>query len=107
RIAHQRAADREHLLLAPRERSGHLLQPLLQTRKQVDDPLEVPGHGGPRAGPARDDEILAHGERGEYAPALRNESDPLARDRLRHEARDGVAEQADLAAARRQKADDG
>src|SRR5713226_2939324 len=30
RISHERPPDREHLLLAPRERARHLLQPLLQ-----------------------------------------------------------------------------
>ena len=41
RLAHQRAADREHLLLAAGERAGGLLLALLQARENAEDVVEI------------------------------------------------------------------
>ena len=40
-LGHQRAADREHLLLAARQRPGLLRLAFLEAREQAVDPLEV------------------------------------------------------------------
>ena len=42
RICHQRPADREHLLLAARERPGGLAKALVQSRKQTEDAFAPP-----------------------------------------------------------------
>ena len=54
----------------------------------------------------RDHQILAHGQRAEHAPALRHETDALARDDVGREAGDRLAVQADRAAARLEEAHD-
>ena len=41
RPAHQRARDRQHLLLAAGQRAAALVQALLQPRKQREDPREI------------------------------------------------------------------
>src|SRR5262245_32265275 len=41
--AHQRAGNREHLLLATGERTAALVQTLTQARKQVEDACQVLG----------------------------------------------------------------
>src|SRR5579862_2119939 len=41
RLAHEAAADREHLLLAPRERAGGLALALREPREEREDALEV------------------------------------------------------------------
>ena len=47
RLAHQRAADREHLPLAAGHRAGALVAPLLQLRKDLVDALEQRGDRAP------------------------------------------------------------
>ena len=86
RVAHQRAADREHLLLAARERAGGLGVPFVQAREQLEDTLDGPGPLDPGTQLSRDREVLAHGQGREDPPPLRNEPDALARDRFRCEA---------------------
>ncbi len=105
RIAHQRAADREHLLLAARERAGGLLLALLQAREHSNTRSRSTGACSPRGARCATIEVLAHRQRREDAPPLRHEADALARNRLRRQPRDRLAEQADLALARRQEAD--
>src|SRR5712691_10964383 len=107
RISHERAADREHLLLPSGERAGSLLQPLLQTGKELHHPLECPRDGDTRALLPRNDQILTHGQGRKDPSALRHESHAPPRNRLGREPSDRLAEQADLARARRQEADDG
>ena len=53
RPAHQRAADRQHLLLAARERAAALLPALAQARKQREHPLEIGGRNRRRRSPWR------------------------------------------------------
>src|SRR5260221_8535188 len=43
RPAHQRACDRQHLLLAARERAAALVEPFAQPRKQREDAGEIGG----------------------------------------------------------------
>ena len=61
RLAHQRAAERQHLPFAARKRAGELMAPLGKPGKQRVDPLEqgrnprlVGEHGGAEA------QILLH-----------------------------------------------
>src|SRR5713101_5788539 len=64
RIAHERAPDREHLLLAAGERARDLGVTLLQPRKQLEYALERPAGtaaGGLRA-LRRHHQVLAHGQ---------------------------------------------
>ena len=106
RVAHQRAADREHLLLAARERARVLLDALAQPRKKLEHAFEAPaGRTFPRIFPIGDLEVLAHREGGKHAPALRHEPRALARDRLGRQALDRLAEQAHRAPARAQPSD--
>src|SRR5712691_2451159 len=107
RISHERPPDREHLLLASGKRARQLLQPLFQPWKQLDHALQVPRDRHARPLLPRDGEILAHREGGKNPPALGHEADALSRDRLGREPSDRLPEQADLAAARRQEADNG
>ena len=43
---HQGARDRQHLLLAARERAGRLVAPLVQDGKARVQPREIGGDGG-------------------------------------------------------------
>src|SRR5947208_7209341 len=104
RVAHQRPRDGEHLLLAAGKGARDLLGARLELREQLEDAGQVPGRGG--APSFRHPQVLPHRQRGEDAPALRHEADAFARDRLRREPGDRLAEQADRAFARRQEADD-
>ena len=60
RFGHQRAADREHLLLSAGERAGALRGPLLQPRKYGEDALHVPRAVLAAAAIAAELEVLAH-----------------------------------------------
>src|SRR5439155_1429283 len=81
-----------------------LLGALLELREQLEDPGQIADGGS--APSFRHPQVLPHRQRGEDAPALRHEADAFARDRLRREPGDRLAEQADRAFARRQEADD-
>ena len=49
RPRHQRAADREHLLLAARQRAGGLVPPLGEPRKLLEDASACPRRLRPRS----------------------------------------------------------
>ena len=89
RIAHQRAADRQHLLLAAGQMRGDLLVPLMQTRKhgehRVRGPRRVLAAGIRLA--RGDHQVLAHGQALEDAAALRHQRHAARRDHLRRQAR--------------------
>ena len=51
RTRHQRAADRQHLLLAARQKAGCLFLSLGKTRKEVEYHLHVGGDGAVAPGP--------------------------------------------------------
>src|SRR5581483_6666098 len=83
RVHDQRAADRQHLLLAARQLAAEIGAPLLQPGKRGKDALQCPGPGTRDGG-----EVLLHGERAEDVALLRRPADaggdaplgPLARD---------------------------
>src|SRR5204863_1043103 len=89
--AHQRARDREHLLLAARERAAALVRPLLQAREEREHAREI----GLKAGWVGDRsahlQILEHGHAHEDAAALRRLRNLETRDVVGREARDVAA----------------
>ena len=71
RLGHQRAAHREHLLLAAGHRARLLRLALLQAREQLEDALEVVADlGVVGAGERAELEVLAHGHAREAVAAL-------------------------------------
>ena len=74
---HQAARDREHLLLAARQRDGRLLQALLETREAGEH--IVFAFGVALAGDA-DAQVFQHRKIGKDAAPLRHVADALARN---------------------------
>src|ERR671938_1168094 len=85
-IQHQRARDREHLLLAARELVTAVRAPLLQAREERVDALERPF-----AGARRHAQVLFHGERSKDVALLRRPADAQARAAMRCLAHDRLA----------------
>ena len=79
RIAHQRAAHGQHLLLAAGQDSGGIVPARVQIREQLVDILEVPAPELARALHAQL-EILLNRERGEDLPIFRHIADPCVGD---------------------------
>src|SRR3989454_5686901 len=104
RARHEPAADGAHLLLAARERAGHLPLALAQAREEREDGLERGGAGRPLARAQL--EVLAHPPGPEDLAPLRHVGD-AARDHLRRRpAVDPLALELDAAAAKRQQPGD-
>jgi hypothetical protein len=80
RIAHQRAPDCEHLLLAAGERAGKLRVALAQPRKHGVNPLDIPWLAGGALALLRHHQVFANRERRKDAASLRYETDPEVRD---------------------------
>ena len=87
RSAHRAARDREHLLLAARERRSALLEPLAQDRERRERRLE------PRRAMRRiavdvraEQQVVAHGRAGEDAAAFGDVRDPAPHDAVRRHA---------------------
>src|SRR5213078_2033944 len=81
RIAHQGAADRQHLLLAAGDLVAAVVLALPEARKEVVDALQVPSAGTAVAASSllRDGEVLLDAERREDQPVLRYVADSVAR----------------------------
>ena len=84
RVRHKPAADRQHLLLASRQRAGDLAKTLLEDREHVEDmgllvgdPFLVVVEKCP------DLKVLGHREPAENTPAFRHLDDALGHDRMR------------------------
>src|SRR5438876_514678 len=106
-VRHQRAGNREHLLLAARERSGDLVPALAQAWEERRHGVERPQHRQITARPASGHrEILAHGEAPKDTAALGHERDAVGGDRLRGAPGDGPAVDRHHAVSRRQQAHD-
>ena len=83
RVGHQRAADRQHLLLAAGELLAAVAAPLGEPREQREHPLQRPPAPPVAPRPRRHDQVLAHRQGGEDAAPLGHEGDAAARDRFR------------------------
>ena len=90
RLAHQAAADRQHLLLAAGQRSGLLPPALGQARKHVEDARQVDRRvrARERSQRAAERKILIDRERWKDLPALRDLSDAQLAGRVGIEAGD-------------------
>src|SRR5713226_2583098 len=108
RLRHQRPSDRQHLLLAARERPGHLRPSLAQPREEREDLVELgrePRAVAPREGSHL--EVLVHGESGEELAAFGDPGDAELVDAVRGEPVDRPALELDGAGARLQEPEDG
>ena len=106
-LGHQRAADREHLLLTAGHRARLLLLAFLQAREQVEDAVHVLGDAGlvlAQVGP--EVEVLTHGHALEALAALRRLRDPERDDLLGRGPRDLLAHELDRARAWRREPGD-
>src|SRR5262245_32721272 len=107
RIAHQRAADRQHLLFAAGERAGELRVTLLQAGEELEHAIDGPaGCAAAFRSPRRDAEVFAYTEAAEHAPALWHQPDAFARDHIRRQPTDLLAVKTDRASPRPEKAHD-
>src|SRR5215470_789535 len=102
-IAHERAPDGQHLLLAARELVGAVASALAQPREELVHALQAPA---PAAAP-RHLEVLAHGERRKDTTALGHEGHAAVHHAIRWPGGDVRSLEAHPAAARRREADDG
>ena len=81
RIGHQRAADREHLLLAAGELVAHVGAPLGKAREEFVDARQGP-LGCAAARRRRRDQILLDDQRRKHLPALRHQPESALRDAI-------------------------
>src|SRR5204863_3342584 len=97
-IEHERARDRQHLLLAAGELEAEVALARAQARKQLENPLQRPA---PIAARAREHgEVLAHGEAWKDAALLRYEADAEPRYGIGRQRRDIAIAVADAARPR-------
>src|SRR5215813_1662725 len=77
RFGHHRAAERQHLLLSPAQRTGILATPLRQTRKHGENAIEaLTNFCGVTADiESTEFEVFPHGQKWENTPPLGNERD--------------------------------
>src|SRR5262245_2694357 len=101
RVAHQAAADREHLLLASGNLRGRALARLGEVGKEREHPVGAP----PAALPSHL-EVLHHREIGEDAAVLGHVAEPQARDAPHRKTVYAPAVEDDLAASRSHPPDD-
>ena len=106
RARHQGARDREHLLLAARQRAAALVQPLLQAREQREDALEIGGEVRLLGDDRAHLQVFHHGHAREDAPPFRRLGDAQPRDLVRRQLRDVVPVEHDRAFARARIAED-
>ena len=97
RAQHQRAADRQHLLLATRERACLLFHPLLQAWKVVVDQRKIARDAGPIAtGMGAEPQVLLGRELEKGAAAIGYVRDAAARNLLGSLAIDAAGVEADF-----------
>ena len=86
RAAHQRARDRQHLLLAAGERAAALVDALLEARKQREHAFEIGSKMRGAGNRGAHLQVLQHGHPHEDAAAFRRLRDFQPRDLVRREA---------------------
>ncbi len=107
RIRHEAAPDRQHLLLAARERAGLLAAPLGKAREQrqnLVEALRVGARGALRIGAQLEIFLDRHG--GEELPSLGHEDEAARRLGVRRKPRHILAGEDDAPAPRRDAAED-
>jgi hypothetical protein len=106
RVAHQRAANCEHLLLAARQSAARLRQPLAQARKKLNHALEPLGQALFLALQKRTEfQVLAHAQPAEDGASFRHQRRAERHAPMRRHAVHLTAEQAHAAAGHRHEAD--
>ena len=108
RVAHQRAADGEHLLFAAGERAGGLLQALLHARKNAEDVVAILGDEGlvrEQVGAHR--KVFVDGEIGKHHAALGHMAKAAGDDLVGREGRNIRPEKVHGAGFRAEEAGDG
>ena len=101
RFGHQRATEREHLLLATGQRSGRLTQPLLQAGKHVEDELlDVRPRRRTAGSDGAELKMLGDREVRKDLPAFGHVHDPAAHDLVRIELVEPLALELDRASPR-------
>ena len=100
RLCHQRAADRQHLLLAARQIAG---EPgaLLQAREIGEHPLHVFGHSGGRSRVRAETKVLDHRHVLNDAATFHHLEDAAMHDAVRRQAGDLLAIEPNAAAGDR------
>ncbi len=88
RVGHQRAADRQHLLLAAGEKIGHRAGALGEARKQRENLCERPRIGGAVAVGGGGEKIFARGQIGKDLAAFRHQPDAELGDAIGRQAAD-------------------
>lgn len=111
-IAHQRAGDSEHLLLAATHASAQALRHFTQIGEQGEQALRRPAWRLAAVGPAAwrlasHLQVFHHGEVGENAPVFRHKAHAQPRRLVRFGTRHVMAHETNVAAALFEHADDG
>src|SRR5205085_818207 len=106
RARHERAGDRELLLLAAGERGGRQPQALAEDREELEQPLAAVAVRGTPGGGRADPQVLGDCEAGEEPPPLGREADAALHDPLRWEVADLLAGERDPPRVRPVEADD-
>ena len=101
RAAHQRARDREHLLLAAGERAAALVDALLEARKQREYAFEIGSKMRGAGNRGAHLQVLQHCHPHEDAAAFRRLRDFQPRDLVRGKPRDVAAGEGDVPFAAR------
>ena len=107
RLCHQRAADREHLLLAAGQRAGRRLPHRIEHRKQGEDARKLRFQIGVAARPGAEPQIVLDRQRREHLPPFRHLRDAERHPPVRGQSLDRLAVEADRAAGDRLHAGNG
>src|SRR5437867_4952862 len=106
-LRHEPAGDRDHLLLAPRERVGELRASGSDDGKQRLDPRERLGTMRTRHGVVRAEQhVVEHGEEREQPPPLEHVRDAAARGAVGRQPVDALVEERDAPGARLEESRD-
>src|SRR5215510_10150888 len=83
RVGHERARDRQHLLLAARELASHLLAALADPGKQLEHGVGGPAWASAWSTAGGGGEVLPHGEARKDAAPFRHQAEPELGDTKR------------------------
>src|SRR5207237_2220834 len=100
RLGHERAPDREHLLLAAGERSAELRGPFLEAREEREDTVDIRLDLGVAPAEGAHLEVLENGQPREDAAAFRSVPDAALDEHVGGRLRDVIALADDATLAR-------